>query len=50
MVAFDGSSTTDEDSMAKAMKRKAELNMDMAGMFASQKLFLHSQIQALLLN
>ena len=36
----DGSSATDEDSMAKAMRRKAEYNLDSAGMKLSPKSFL----------
>ena len=39
-VAMDGTSSTDEDSMMKAMRRKAELNLDNAGMNKTPKSFL----------
>ena len=36
----DGSSATDEDSMVKAMRRKAEHNLDTVGMVKNSKSFL----------
>jgi hypothetical protein len=37
---MDGATTTDEDSMAKAMRRKAESNLDFSGTINSSKSFL----------
>ena len=40
MVADDGSMDTDEDSLAKAMRRKAAQNLDSQGITSSPKSFL----------
>jgi hypothetical protein len=39
-VGLDGAAATDEDSMAKAMRRKAETNIDFSGTVKSSKSFL----------
>jgi hypothetical protein len=39
-VGLDGAAATDEDSMAKAMRRKAETNLDFSGTVKSSKSFL----------
>jgi hypothetical protein len=39
-VADDGSSTTDEDSLQKAMRRKAAMNLDFAGMSSKSSSFI----------
>jgi hypothetical protein len=39
-VAADGSSSTDEDSLSKAMRRKAEANLDSPGITECKKSFL----------
>jgi hypothetical protein len=36
-VAADGASTTDEDSLLRAMRRKAEINLDYSGMITPSK-------------
>ena len=50
VVAVDGSSATDEDSMVRAMRRKVEQNLDMKGMRKTPKSFLPFSIQAYLIN
>jgi hypothetical protein len=40
MVADDGSTTTDEDTLKKAMRRKAAKNLDFAGMEPSSSCFI----------
>jgi hypothetical protein len=39
-IGADGAAVTDEDSMAKAMCRKATVNLDSQGMHSSSKSFL----------
>jgi hypothetical protein len=38
-LAADGAKVTDEDSLAKAMRRKAASNLDAAGIVSSDKPF-----------
>jgi hypothetical protein len=40
VVADDGSSTTDEDSLEKAMRRKAAMNLDFTGMSSKSSSFI----------
>jgi hypothetical protein len=40
VVAEDGSSATDEDTMKKAMQRKAALNLDFTGMNSKSSSFI----------
>jgi hypothetical protein len=49
-VADDGSSTTDEDTLQKAMRRKAAVNLDFSGMSSKSSSFIFYLLMLFLLS